>query len=458
MFRDWRILVPIFILVTVFPFLANLVGARGLNFVNQYGANLIMTRLFPFLMLVVGFFPSSFSLVIALESFVGEKERRSLEPLLATPLSNTQLYLGKLISSTFTPVIASYLAIFFYVALVGLTVGWWPNLSLFLVTLVLATVQALVMVSAAVVISSQATSSRAANLIASFIIIPIAMLLQGEASLLLFGDFTTLWLIALFLVIVTVLFVRLGVRIFDREHLLGRTIDYIDLGGAWRTFWQALWPHKGVRHLYLKKIPRQFRRLRPELLFTIVVVFGGGALVGLWGAQRFPLPVDLLELPETVDLESFDTAVEASGLLPSFSAKAILINNARSLLIAAGLAIFSLGTLSQILLLTPMALITYVAVQVEPLGMNLWLFLGAFVLPHALLELPAAVLATAQAMRMGVMILREPEKGGGVTGMIREFGNFLQLFIVVILPLLLAAAWIEVKITPRLVIAFLESL
>lgn len=49
--------------------------------------------------MVVGFFPASFSLVIALETFVGEKERKSLEPLLAAPLTNTQLYLGKMLAA-----------------------------------------------------------------------------------------------------------------------------------------------------------------------------------------------------------------------------------------------------------------------------------------------------------------------------------------------------------------------
>ena len=45
----------------------------------------------------------------------------------------------------------------------------------------LITVEALVMVSGAVVVSSQTTSVRAANLLASFIIIPMALLMQAEA-------------------------------------------------------------------------------------------------------------------------------------------------------------------------------------------------------------------------------------------------------------------------------------
>ena len=456
--RDWRILLPIGILTIVFPFLANNAAGQGLNFVNEYGAELIMTRLFPFLMLVVGFFPSSFSLVIALEAFVGEKERRSLEPLLATPLTDAQLYLGKLLSCTLTPVGASYLAILFYMLLVGFSVGWWPNLSLFAVTLVLSTAQALVMVSAAVVISSQATSARAANLVASFIIIPVAFLLQGEASLLLFGDYLVLWLIAFFLLIMDVLFVRMGVRVFNREHLLGHSLDYLNLRAAWDTFWQALWPSKGLGHLYRHVLPRHLRRLWPELLFTLLVVFGGGLLVGLWGSSFFPLPIGAAELPELLSKEDFDAAVKSSGLLPALSTKAILWNNVRSLLLAGALALFSLGIVAELLLMAPMAIVSYAFLELPSLGLDPWRFLLVSIVPHGVLEIPAAIIATAQAMRMGITILRDPAKGGGVMGMLRELGRFLQLFIVLVLPLLALAAWIEAHVTPQLVIALLQDL
>ena len=94
-FRDWRIIIPILLLTVFFPALMNFTARRLVAFVEQYGAEIIATQLIPFLLLVVGFFPMSFSLVIALETFVGEKERHSLEPLLATPLTNAELYWGK---------------------------------------------------------------------------------------------------------------------------------------------------------------------------------------------------------------------------------------------------------------------------------------------------------------------------------------------------------------------------
>src|SRR5258707_9678539 len=61
MFRDWRILIPIIVLTVIFPYIANWGAVRMISFVNGFQARLIADRLIPFLLLVVGFFPSSFS-------------------------------------------------------------------------------------------------------------------------------------------------------------------------------------------------------------------------------------------------------------------------------------------------------------------------------------------------------------------------------------------------------------
>ncbi|MCK4693230.1 MAG: hypothetical protein KAT23_06345, partial [Anaerolineales bacterium] len=70
--RDWRILTPIIILTLFFPLLMNFTAQQAMGFVTRYGAPIIGDRLIPFLLLIVGFFPISISLVIALESFAGE--------------------------------------------------------------------------------------------------------------------------------------------------------------------------------------------------------------------------------------------------------------------------------------------------------------------------------------------------------------------------------------------------
>lgn len=106
-FRDWRIITPIIDLTFGFPFVAQFLAGKFLGFVSDYGAEIVGERTIPFLLMIVGFFPISISLVIALETFVGEKERRSLEPLLSTPLTNTELYIGKTLAAMISPLVAS---------------------------------------------------------------------------------------------------------------------------------------------------------------------------------------------------------------------------------------------------------------------------------------------------------------------------------------------------------------
>ncbi|MFN2199516.1 MAG: ABC transporter permease, partial [Anaerolineales bacterium] len=228
-FRDWRIIVPIVGLTIFFPALMNFTAAQAINFVQQYGADLVGERLIPFLLMVVGFFPTSIALVIALESFVGEKERRSIEPLLSSPLSDGQLYVGKLLASMVPPLVAAYLGIMVYLVGLNRQIGYQPEPVLLIQILLLTTVHAVVMVSGAVVISTQTTSARAANLLASFVIIPMALLIQAESMIMFWGRYVVLWLMIVAMMTIAALLIRTGVAHFNREELLGRELDTLNV-------------------------------------------------------------------------------------------------------------------------------------------------------------------------------------------------------------------------------------
>ena len=101
----------------------------------------------------------------------------------------------------------------------------------------LTTAHAFLMVSAAIVISVQSTSVKAANLLASFIVIPVAILMQGEAVMLFWGNEQVLWLAVAGVTIISLLLIRVGLAHFEREYLLGREIDVINLRWMWKTFW-----------------------------------------------------------------------------------------------------------------------------------------------------------------------------------------------------------------------------
>src|SRR5574338_1553274 len=237
--RDWRVLFPLLALTLGFPFLMNLVAHETVDFIRRYGADLVIDSLVPFSILIIGFFPNTISLVVALESFVGEKERGTIEPLLSLPLADWQVYLGKFLVGVLTPLISSIISITLYLGLVrGLDITI-PPAEVILQLYILTAAHAFLMVSGAIVVSVQSTSVKAANLLASFIIIPVAFLLQGESVLLFWGNSRVLWLAIVGVFILASLLIRVGIAHFQREYLLGREIDVLNLRWAWHAFWTS---------------------------------------------------------------------------------------------------------------------------------------------------------------------------------------------------------------------------
>lgn len=295
-FRDWRIIFPILGLTIFFPFLMNFTTAQVLQFVNRYGASIVGERLVPFSMMIVGFFPISVSLVIALESFVGEKERGSIEPLFNTPLLDWQIYIGKLLSSIVPPLFASFFGMAVYCA--GLIINHvpLPGLHLIIQIIVITIIQAIVMVAGAVVVSSQATSVRAANLLASFIIIPMALLIQGESIVMFWGDYLTLWWVVFGLFILAILLLRIGLAHFSREELLGREIDVLNFRWGWKIFRMSFIGNAtNLRNWYKFEIFPYVKEIRYSILVISILVLAG-FLVGKSQITRFEFPMDQLGL------------------------------------------------------------------------------------------------------------------------------------------------------------------
>jgi uncharacterized membrane protein SpoIIM required for sporulation/ABC-type transport system involved in multi-copper enzyme maturation permease subunit len=472
--RDWRLVVPIVLLTLVFPVLMNFVANFALNFVQRYGASIIGENTIPFLLMVVGFFPISFSLVIALETFVGEKERKSLEPLLATPLSNTQLYLAKTLAAMIPPVLASYLGISVYLTGLFLTINYRPPLILVLQIILLTTAEALVMVSGAVIVSSQTTSVRAANLLASFIIIPMAFLMQGEALVMFWSRYDVLWYILLALVVVDLILVRMGIRIFNREELLGREIDSINPRKSWRLFkgylllpFSATLPGKSLAEasgagrkiwslmrLYRDDVP-QLLRLNWAPVTVVLLTLVAAVFIGWLYAVWYPLPAELISLDD-INQDAFNQ-LDKVGFLPAFSTWGILTNNLRALLAAALLGVFSFGSVALVLLMAPITIVGFLTVQAAMVGYNPLVFLGAFILPHGVFELPAAIIATAMALRLGASVISPPAGMTLSQGWLRALADFVKIFVLVVVPLLVVAAFVEAHITPQVVIAVYGS-
>ncbi|MEW6083086.1 MAG: stage II sporulation protein M [Chloroflexota bacterium] len=451
--RDWRIVVPMVLLVSLFPFIADDTTRQAIDFMNRYGGDLILERLVPFVVLVIGFFPLSFTLVVALESFVGEKERGTIEPLLSSPLEDVHLYLGKLLVGITTPLVFSYASIGIYLLLVSRRDVALPSAYILALVLLLTFAHAVLMVSSAIIISVQATTIRAANLLASFVVVPVAFLLQGETVLIFWGDEEVLWYAIVAVTLLSGLIVRLGLSHFRREYLLGREIDTLNFKHMFRVFSERFTGSAtSVIDWYRRELPQTVRQLKQPLL--VIAVVGIVAIVASywWVVVQVPDFIDLT--PERADrIRAFVAGNLAllEDLSSQLPAPILFLHNARAVVVIFLLGLASFGTLGLTFFLVNMALIGGVLGGANVIGFSPLLTFAAGVLPHGIFELTAFFLATAAMLKAGAQLVTpQPHQSLGEV-LLLSLADWMRVFVGIVLPFLAVAAVIEIYVTPYLI-------
>ena len=451
--RDWRIIAPMVILTIFFPFLMTYTAKQALNFVASYGGGtLIPERLIPFLLMVVGFFPITVSLVIALESFVGEKERGTIEPLLSSPLKDWQIYLGKLLASSSVPLFTAYLGISVFLLWLRIDNIALPDMDLIIQTVFLTTVQGLLMVSGAIVISTQATSVRSANLLSSFIVIPIAILIQGESVLMFWGNNQVLWLAVMGVSILSTLLVRLGMAHFQREALLGREIDILNIKWIIRKFWESFSGGcKNIFYWYREVILKSIRKIRISILMVIFIGFVAGLITYFYvlSSDNSVMPQSGA-IPEEVS-QVFETGIGPMGNI-EIAFQNILGNNLRALGTILALGLVSFGILGVIIYIINIGLIGAVLALVKMIGYSVSQILLLGILPHGIFELPAIILSSAAVLHIGIMLVTPNSQRSLGEILIESVADWAKITIGLAFPLLVIAAAIETWVTPFLIV------
>ncbi len=454
-FRDWRIVLPVILLTSFFPWLLNFTAQQLSEFAVQYGSPVLSERLIPFLLMIVGFFPVTISLVIALESFVGEKERRSIEPLLISPLEDWQLYMGKLLASLVLPMLSSYLGTFIYLVGVNRQVGWSPPTPLLFQVLALAAVQALVMVCGAVVVSTQTTSVRAANLLASFIVVPMALLIQGESIIMFWARYDILWWVIAAEAVIVVLLVRMGVSFFNREELLGRELDALNPKWAWKVFRKAFVGQAGsIGEWFTDELKKAVQRLAlPAGIMAILLVIA--MITGASQAQILQVPAGTFDQASLY--RQFKEGMKSMPFFSISTVPMIWLHNIRAIALATLLGIFTFGVLGVLVIMLPLFVIGFFAWTMSGSGLSPWLWMAGFVLPHGLLEVPALIVAGAAILRLGGT-LAAPAQGKTIgEAWLTALADWLKVLLILVIPLLLGAALLEVFVTPRLALMILRG-
>ncbi|NJL04652.1 MAG: ABC transporter permease subunit [Chloroflexaceae bacterium] len=464
---DWRVLLPILLLAVALP----LGGVWLFPLVLQVTDETLISigQLVPFGVLIIGFVPASFALITALESFVGERERNSLEPLLASPISDQNLYLSKLMAALIVPLFTCVLAMLLFTSGMALaqpslySVAMTPLRVLLLFSIIV--IITMLMVAAAVIISSHTSSLRAANLLASFVLVPIAIAIQIQAVFLIANRWDIVLATAVALAVVMVALIRTGLSIFNREEILSRANDQFNpqrirelFGLYFREYQPAGVPSTRYHGLgfaplrfYRHELPALLRELRPAFVLVALAVLTG-LVVGWYAASFLPLT----RLKATI-ISQIGTPVTASLAL----ALGIALNNLRVSILS---NVFSLASVGLFAFLVPAAVFSQIAFVVTVLMQNggVWfsgerydpfLFLMVYLLPHAIIELPTFMLSAALGIRMGASVLSPPGTFSVGHNMLWASANFAKVWLLLLLPLIIIAALIEGLVTTQLVTA-----
>lgn len=165
------------------------------------------------------------SSVIAADSFAGEKERKTSESLLSTPVSTSELLLGKVMASLI-PTILLTLVIF---GLYGTATNWLAYSAfkqnilptpVWLMMLLAAPFLAIATIGIVVLVSSHVKGIKESQQISTLLILPILVMpfasITGLASLSI-AFFT--WLIGI-LVVADAIILYLGVKTFKKDNIL----------------------------------------------------------------------------------------------------------------------------------------------------------------------------------------------------------------------------------------------
>jgi ABC-2 type transport system permease protein len=194
---------------------------RGLDGVETAQA-IIGIQVGVLLLLVAAIIPS----VIASYSVVGEKTSRTLEPLLATPVTTLQLLLAKCLTALIPSVALTWMAAVVFTvgislaAVSGRVVAAIITPSWLLLLLLWTPLLSLLTIGLTVAISSRANDPRTVQQFSAIVIVPVMLLIGGQATgLLVLGPLVVL-LGAALLGLLAIGSIYLAVALFQRETIL----------------------------------------------------------------------------------------------------------------------------------------------------------------------------------------------------------------------------------------------
>ena len=226
------VLPSIFVLVTAFApdaasdfqkILDMLPADNGARSQQQRIFGLILNNIMPVFFLMIPIMASS---VMAASSFVGEKEKHTLETLLYSPLSLKQMFQAKILAGFSVGMMVSYISFAAMMLVLELEVflltgkAILPSSSWLAIMILIAPAISLIAIAVTVRNSAKAQTIEEAQQRAVFLVFPILALLIGQFTGILLISAGLLWGVGAVLAALDVLLMRGAAGSFTYEKLL----------------------------------------------------------------------------------------------------------------------------------------------------------------------------------------------------------------------------------------------
>ena len=172
--------------------------------------------------------PLAIPITIAAYSIVGEKNAKSLEPLLATPITTLELLLGKSLSAVLPAILATYGAFLIFIIGAKMLITSNSVLMAFLdlrwliAIFIVGPLMAILAVNLSLMVSSRVNDPRAAEQISMILIVPILGFFFGQMAGLFIINREVITLIGIVLIAIDAVVFIVAIKVFDREAILTR--------------------------------------------------------------------------------------------------------------------------------------------------------------------------------------------------------------------------------------------
>jgi ABC-2 type transport system permease protein len=166
--------------------------------------------------------------VIAADSFVGERERKTLEALVYTPTTDHELYIAKILAPWLVALAVAWLGFIAYALVLNITLGgmmggiFFPNILWVLLMVWVVPPVAGIGLGVVVLISSRVNTFQEAYQISGVIVLPVILLLFGQLGGVLYFEPVVIFALGAILWVMSGFIIGHGATRFRRGELIAR--------------------------------------------------------------------------------------------------------------------------------------------------------------------------------------------------------------------------------------------